>query len=126
METTESNEMYLEVILQLERRNGMVRSVDIANQLGYSKPSVSRAMRVLNDSGYIEHEAYGNIELTQKGRQKAIQLITRHETITDFLKIALKIDAQTAEYDACRIEHIISQKTADAIKDFVDKEKKKL
>ena len=119
MKTTESNEMYLEVILLLERRNGEVRSIDIANELGYSKPSVSRAMSVLKDSGYIEHEAYGGIKLTQKGRQKALQMITRHETITDFLKTTLKIDAKTAEEDACRIEHIISQKTADAIKRFV-------
>lgn len=123
MKTTESKEMYLEVILQLERRNGEVRSVDIAGELGYSKPSVSRAMGVLKNSGYIEHEAYGSIKLTQKGRQKAVQMISRHETITDFLRTTLKIDAKTAEEDACRIEHIISQETADAIKQFVEKKK---
>ena len=123
MRTTESKEMYLEVILQLERRNGEVRSVDIANELGYSKPSVSRAMRVLKDSGYIEHESYGSIKLTDLGRKKAIQMITRHETITTFLKSTLKIDAETAEEDACRIEHIISQKTADAIKQYADRMK---
>ena len=123
MKITESNEMYLEVILQLERRNGNVRSVDIANELGYSKPSVSRAMSILNDSGYVEHESYGNIILTQKGRQKAMQMILRHETITAFLTTTLKIDAQTAEEDACRIEHIISQTTADAIKAYVEKNK---
>ncbi len=116
--------MYLEVILQIERRSGEVRSVDIANELGYSKPSVSRAMGVLKDSGYIEHESYGKIILTPKGRQKAMQMILRHETITDFLRNTLKIDAQTAEEDACRIEHIISQKTADAIKTYVEKIKK--
>jgi len=112
--------MYLEVILQLERRNADVRSVDIANELGYSKPSVSRAMSVLKDSNYIEHESYGKIMLTPKGRKKALQVIVRHETITEFLKTTLQIDAQTAEEDACRIEHIISQKTADAIKEFVE------
>ncbi len=123
MRTTESKEMYLEVILQLERRNGEVRSVDIANELGYSKPSVSRAMRVLKESGCIEHESYGSIKLTDLGRKKAIQMITRHETITAFLKNTLNIDAETAEEDACRIEHIISQKTADAIKKYADRMK---
>ena len=93
--------------------------MDIANELGYSKPSVSRAMRVLKDSGYIEHEAYGNIKLTKKAGKKALQMISRHETITEFLRTTLNIDAATAEEDACRIEHIISQKTADAIKALV-------
>ena len=122
--TTESKEMYLEVILQLERRNEEVRSVDIASELGYSKPSVSRAMKVLRELGYIEHESYGKIKLTPKGRKTAQQMISRHETITEFLRTSLKIDAQTAEEDACRIEHIISQKTADAILKFVEDQKK--
>lgn len=120
MKTSESNEMYLEVILKLESENERVRSVDIANELGYSKPSVSRAMSVLKESGYIEHESYGKIVLTPKGRKTAKQMMLRHETITEFLKNTLKIDAQTAEEDACRIEHIISQKTADAIKAYVE------
>ena len=120
MKTTESNEMYLEVILRLEKKNTDVRSVDIANELGYSKPSVSRAMSVLKDSGYIEHESYGKISLTPKGREKAKEMLLRHETITEFLQSILKINAQTAEEDACRIEHIISQETADAILKFVE------
>ncbi len=121
MKTTESNEMYLEIILTLEKRNNRVRSVDIAKELGYSKPSVSRAMGVLKNSGYIEHESYGEIVLTKKGRKKADALLERHETITQFLKQTLNINAEIAEEDACRIEHIISQDTADAIKQFVSK-----
>lgn len=120
MKTSESNEMYLEVILKLERQNESVRSVDIANELGYSKPSVSRAVGVLKEAGCIEHESYGKIVLTDKGRRTAMKMMQRHETITEFLKTTLKIDAQTAEEDACRIEHIISQKTADAIKALVE------
>ena len=123
METSESNEMYLEVILKLEKSSGIVRSIDIAKELGYSKPSVSRAVGVLKSSGYINHKAYGNIILTKKGRIKANALMERHETITQFLRQTLHIDAQTAEEDACRVEHIISQITADAIKSFVKKNK---
>jgi Mn-dependent DtxR family transcriptional regulator len=78
---------------------------------------------VLKESGYIEHESYGSIKLTELGRKKAMQMITRHETITAFLKNTLNIDAETAEEDACRIEHIISQKTADAIKKYADRMK---
>ncbi|MCK5129175.1 MAG: metal-dependent transcriptional regulator [Clostridiales bacterium] len=121
MKTTESNEMYLEIILKLEKRNGEVRSIDIAKELGYSKPSVSRGVSVLKNSGYIEHESYGNIILTEKGRAKASALLDRHNTITQFLRQTLYLDAETAEEDACRIEHIISQETADAIKAFVNK-----
>ncbi len=121
MKSTESSEMYLEIILRLEKQNGQVRSIDIAKELGYSKPSVSRAMNVLGKSGYINHESYGDIILTKLGRKKANRLFERHQTITQYLISSLKIDAQTAEEDACRIEHIISQKTADSIKKYVEK-----
>lgn len=120
MDTTESNEMYLETIIKLEDRNGLVRSIDIANELGYTKPSVSRGMRVLKEAGFITHERYGSVFLTEKGRNKATEIVNRHKTITKFLIHCLNIDADTAEDDACKIEHIISQKTANAIKTFCD------
>lgn len=111
MKIQESGENYLETILNLERRNGIVRSIDIATELGFSKPSVSRAMSVLKKAGYIEQEAYGDITLTESGRKRAMEVYGRHQLITEFLVKTLDLDAETAEQDACRIEHIISEKT---------------
>lgn len=109
----ESGENYLETILLLERRNGIVRLVDIANELGVSKPSVNRAMGVLKRDGYVLQELYGDITLTQSGRERANAILKRHKSITDFLSQVLGVDSQTAENDACRIEHVISQQTAE-------------
>ncbi len=111
----ESGENYLETILLLERRNGIVRLVDIANELGVSKPSVNRAMGVLKKDGYILQELYGDITLTKAGRDRAGGILKRHKSITDFLSQVLGVDAETAENDACRIEHVISQQTAERI-----------
>ena len=111
----ESGENYLETILLLERRNGIVRLVDIANELGVSKPSVNRAMGVLKKDGYILQELYGDITLTKAGRDRASGILKRHKSITDFLSQVLGGDAETAENDACRIEHVISQQTAERI-----------
>lgn len=111
----ESGENYLETILLLERRNGIVRLVDIANELGVSKPSVNRAMGVLKKDGYILQELYGDITLTKAGRDRASGILKRHKSITDFLSQVLGVDAETAENDACRIEHVISQQTAERI-----------
>lgn len=111
MKIQESGENYLETILNLERKNGIVRSVDIANELGFSKPSVSRAMGVLRKAGFIEQEAYGNITLTDAGRQRANEVYHRHVLITNFLVQVLHVDAEVAEQDACRIEHVISPET---------------
>ena len=120
MRAKESREMYLEIILKLEKRNGVVRSIDIANELEYSKPSVSRAVKVLKDSGYIIHSPYGDIAFTEKGREKANKIYELHCLVTDFLVKALKLDQSTAEKDACRIEHIISSQAVDAIKKFLE------
>ena len=116
MKIQESGENYLETILQLEMRNGTVRAVDIANELGYSKPSVTRAMGVLKKAGLVDQELYGTIQLTEAGRKRANEIYDRHVLIKEFLMTVLSLDARTAETDACRIEHIVSQTTIDRIR----------
>jgi Mn-dependent DtxR family transcriptional regulator len=123
MRSKESSEMYLEVILKLEKRNGIVRSIDIAREFDYSKPSVSRAVGVLKKEGYLTHSPYGDIALTDKGREKAESILKKHRLITDFLKNTLSIDAELAEQDACRIEHVISEETSIAIEEFLEDKK---
>ena len=116
MKIQESGENYLETILLLEMRNGTVRAVDIANELGYSKPSVTRAMGVLKKAGLVDQELYGTIQLTKAGRKRANEIYDRHVLIKEFLMTVLSLDARTAETDACRIEHIVSQTTIDRIR----------
>ena len=116
MKIQESGENYLETILLLEMRNGTVRAVDIANELGYSKPSVTRAMGVLKKAGLVDQERYGTIQLTEAGRKRANEIYDRHVLIKEFLMTVLSLDARTAETDACRIEHIVSQTTIDRIR----------
>ncbi|MGM9649421.1 MAG: metal-dependent transcriptional regulator [Butyricicoccaceae bacterium] len=116
MKIQESGENYLETILLLERRNGVVRSIDIANELGFSKPSVSRAMGVLKKAGYVEQEAYGTISLTEAGRERAEAVYERHTLITAFLNEVLDVDDDIAEHDACRIEHIVSAQTVERMR----------
>ena len=115
MAAHESKEMYLETILILSKKSGVVRSVDISEYMGYSKPSVSRAMGLLKDSGYIEADYRDGIILTEKGRKKAEEVYDRHETLTKMFE-ALGVDAETAADDACKIEHYISDETFSAIK----------
>ncbi len=116
MKIQESGENYLETILLLEMRNGTVRAVDVANELGYSKPSVTRAMGVLKKAGLVDQELYGTIQLTEAGRKRANEIYDRHVLIKEFLMTVLSLDARTAETDACRIEHIVSQTTIDRIR----------
>lgn len=116
----ESGENYLETILMLHQKQGYVRSIDIANELGFTKPSVSRAMSILKNGGYIVVESSGNIVLTEKGNKKAGEIYERHLYITKFLQKTLNISEELAAQDACRIEHIISQETFERIKENVD------
>ena len=116
----ESGGNYLETILMLHQKQGYVRSIDIANELGYTKPSVSRAMSILKNDGYIVVESSGNIVLTEKGSKKANEVYERHLYITKFLQKILDIPEELAAQDACRIEHIISQETFERIKENVD------
>ncbi len=123
MKIQESGENYLETILLLEMRNGTVHAVDIANELGYSKPSVTRAMSVLKKAGYVDQEAYSTIRLTDAGRKRANEIYKRHVLIKEFLMTVLSLDAVTAETDACRIEHIVSPLTIERMEEVL-KEKR--
>lgn len=115
MNIHESAEDYLETILMLKERVGMVRSIDIANELGYSKPSVSIAMKKLRENGYIEVGADGYISLCDSGLQIASRIYERHRTLTDFL-MAIGVDEETAFSDACKVEHDLSEKSYQCIK----------
>ncbi|MFR1993120.1 MAG: metal-dependent transcriptional regulator [Eubacterium sp.] len=115
MKIQESAENYLETILILKNKNGAVRSIDIANELGFSKPSVSVAMKNLRENGYIEVDSSGYITLLDSGRQIAEKIYERHTTLSKWL-VSLGVDAKTATEDACRIEHIISSESFEAIK----------
>lgn len=109
MKLQESGENYLETILVLQNRKGYVRAIDIANELNYSKPSVSRAMGILKKAGYILTDQDGRIVLTKEGNKRANEIYERHQLITKYLMMTLDIDETTASADACRIEHILSQ-----------------
>jgi DtxR family Mn-dependent transcriptional regulator len=119
MNIHESGEDYLETILILERQKGNVRSIDIANELGYSKPSVSRAMSILKNAELITMDEDYQIHLTEAGRARASKVYERHRMLTDFF-ISLGVDKENAENDACRIEHVISQTTFNRIKDYME------
>ena len=121
MPLQESGEMYLETILRLSETQKIVRSVDVAEKMGFSKASVSRAMHVLTDGGYIEIGRAGSITLTKKGEKIAKKIFERHKTLTDYL-MNIGVDKITAEEDACRIEHVISDKSFKAIKMLVKRE----
>lgn len=115
MGSNESKEMYLETILLLSKKSDNVRSIDISEYMGYSKPSVSRAMNILKDGGYIEEDYRDGIVLTKKGKKTAEEIYDRHSTLTQMFT-ALGVDEKTAAGDACKIEHYLSDKTFRAIK----------
>ncbi|NMS90567.1 metal-dependent transcriptional regulator [Clostridioides difficile] len=117
----ESRENYLETILILEKKKGIVKSIDIAKKLNYSKASVSRAMGILKEYGLIIMEVDGDIILTKEGRKKAEEIYEKHILITKFLVNTLEVSLDIAEKDACRIEHIISKDTFEGIKKYLDK-----
>ena len=119
MQIHESAENYLETILVLRNRKGSVRSIDIATELGFSKPSVSIAMKNLRENGYIAVDDSGNITLLEKGRQIAEMIYERHTLLQDWL-ITLGVDPKIAAEDACRIEHVISAESFQAIKNHVN------
>ena len=111
----ESGEMYLETIYVLSQKSDAVRGIDIGEQLGFSKPSVSRALGLLKDEGLVIKDDDGFVKLTEKGLAKAQSIYERHTVLTD-LFMRLGVDEKTAAEDACRIEHYISDKTFDAVK----------
>lgn len=111
----ESAENYLESILILAKRNGSVRSIDVAHFTGFSKPSISRAVGLLRDNGYVSIDDHGLLSLTDAGRAIAEKIYERHTVITDLLT-KIGVSSDTAAEDACRIEHVISAETFDRIK----------
>ena len=115
MALQESGEMYLETIYVLSQTSNAVRGIDIADHLGYSKPSVSRAIGLLKDEGLVKKDDNGYYKLTEAGEIMAKRIYERHTVLTT-LFINLGVDDKTASEDACRIEHYISDKTFDAIK----------
>ena len=120
MNTNESAENYLETILMLSKRLPVVRSVDISNELGFKKSSVSVAMKNLREKNHITVSDAGFINLTQSGREIAEMIYERHEFLSKWL-ISLGVPAETATEDACKIEHVLSRESFQAIKDFVKK-----
>lgn len=115
----ESGEMYLETILVLKNKKGSVRSVDVARALSFSKPSVSRAIGILKDDGYVTVEDNGELSLTETGLERAGAIYERHRYITKFLSEVLGVPHEIAETDACRIEHIVSQETFEKVKEYL-------
>lgn len=120
MSIHESGEDYLETILILHKNTGFVRSIDIANELGYSKPSISRAVGILKSDGYITVEPNGQIVLTDSGMAKAEQVYERHLMLRKFLTDILGVSTENSEQDACRMEHILSDETYEKLKGFVE------
>ena len=118
MALQESGEMYLETILILSREKGSVRSIDISEYMGYSKPSVSRAVGLLKSGNYITVEDDGHILLTDEGRQIAEKIMSRHTLLTRMLE-SLGVSRETAAADACKMEHVSSDETFDAIKNHM-------
>ena len=118
MALQESGEMYLETILILSRQNDSVRSIDISEYMGYSKPSVSRAVGLLKSDGFITVDKDGHILLTEKGLAVAEKILSRHTLLTDML-VSLGVSRETATADACRIEHVLSDETFCAIKEHL-------
>ena len=120
MHLQESGEMYLETIFRLSGERKYVRSIDVAEEMGYSKPSVSRAVSLLRQGGYLLMDEHGHLTLTPVGVEIAEKIFERHTVLTGML-VALGVDADTAAEDACRIEHVISDQTFEAIKRHVNR-----
>lgn len=122
MQLQESGEMYLETIHILSQREKGVRAVDVAEYMGFSKPSVSRAVGLLRSGGYLELDANGCLVLTDEGERVAGRTYERHLFLTDFF-VAIGVKKETAEKDACKIEHDLSDETFQAMKAYVKKQK---
>ena len=121
MNLQESGEMYLETILVLKNRKGAVRSIDVANEMGYSKPSISRAVSHLREGGYLDMDEDGYLTLTPSGLEVASKIYDRHNVLSRML-MYLGVDEKTAVEDACRMEHVISDTSFDIIKEHLRKD----
>ena len=123
MALKESGEMYLETILILSEQMDSVRAIDVGEKMGFSKPSVSRAMGILKEEEFITVALNGAITLTDKGRGIAEKIYERHQVLTKCLQY-IGVDERTASEDACRIEHVISEKAFEEIKTYMKKQRK--
>ncbi|HHU07294.1 MAG TPA: metal-dependent transcriptional regulator [Clostridiaceae bacterium] len=123
MKNRESAETYLKTILLLSRKLGYVRSIDVANELGVSKPSVSNAVKKLRNEGLVNMDDSRFLILTDEGQKYAKSIFERHVVIENFLTDILNVDEEIAHKDACRLEHIVSSETVDKIKEFGGEEK---
>lgn len=115
----EAGENYLEAILKLEDENQHVRSIDIASALRVSRPSVNKAIGVLKKAGMVEQQPYGRISLTEEGRKKASDVMSRHNTLKKFLTKILEVDELVADDDACRMEHVVSEETMQKLTNYI-------
>ena len=120
MELHESGEMYLESVLVLLKEKGQVRSVDVGEYMGFSKPSVSRAMKILRQEDYVKFDDDGHITLTRKGKRVAEKIYERHVVLSEWLT-SIGVAEDVAAEDACKVEHVISDETFDAIKKLMGK-----
>lgn len=119
MNLQESGEMYLESILVLSKKKDRVRSIDVVEYMGFSKPSVSRAIRLLRGGGYVNMDADGYLTLTEAGLEVASKIYERHSLLSSFL-VSLGVSEKTADADACKLEHHVSDESFAAIKKYVD------
>lgn len=120
----ESGENYLEAILMVENVKGTVHSVDVAAKLNVSKPSVSRAVMILKKDGYLEDNEGTELKFTKKGRDKATDIYSRHKLLTEFLVAITGIDAEQAEENACRVEHVVDTDVMAGIEKWMSKNRK--
>ena len=120
MHIQESGEMYLETILVLTKKNQFVRAIDVGEYMGYSKPSVSRAIGLLKNGGYVTSDRDGHLSLTEEGRELAEKIYARHNILSRFLE-SIGVSKKTASEDACKMEHVISDESIEAIEKFINK-----
>ena len=119
MQLQESGQMYLETIYILSQKSDTVRAIDVGEYMGFSKPSVSRALGLLKNGGYVEVSREGYLSLTDEGKRVAKMIFDRHNLITEVL-IKLGVDKETATEDACKMEHVISETTFNALKKYIE------
>lgn len=119
--SNESMEMYLETVYLLENSHGHAHGVEVAKRLGVSKPSVTKAINYLNDQGLVNKQKYGTITLTEKGREISEGIYINHKLIELFLEHSLELSAEEASINACKMEHVTSDKMLEAIKRYLEK-----
>lgn len=117
----EASENYLEAILKLEDSSKSVRSIDVAGELQVSRPSVNKALGVLKKAGMVEQQPYGRISLTSEGRTRAAEVARRHTVLKGFLTDVLGVDEETADFDACKMEHVMSEQTMKKLADYFER-----